>query len=209
MRSKPNQRKSKARKASPLTSREKVRAHRVRLRAQGGGGLRRGCPSRACPKSRRASIGSVQSPYRVLTEVGSAAVVTAVLFRQQAIGLARFPRGETGRARVGHPQRDRPQALRAQAHTVGAHLFTRRSRAFVSLRCLASCAGSASTRTGAVLVTGNLMCFGLYPASRDWLNPDHEHCPRHHLRPLLRPWAGGDRGGAHFRARAPATRSKR
>ena len=35
MRSKPNQRKRKARKAKPLTSREKVRAHRVRLRAQG------------------------------------------------------------------------------------------------------------------------------------------------------------------------------
>jgi hypothetical protein len=35
VRSKPNQRKSKARKAKPLTSREKVRAHRVRLRAQG------------------------------------------------------------------------------------------------------------------------------------------------------------------------------
>ena len=35
MRSKPMQRKTKAQKTKPLSSREKVRAHRTRLRAQG------------------------------------------------------------------------------------------------------------------------------------------------------------------------------
>ena len=35
MRSKPTQRKTKSRKSKPLTSRDKVRAHRTRLRARG------------------------------------------------------------------------------------------------------------------------------------------------------------------------------
>ncbi len=35
MDSKPRQKKTKVRKTKPLTSREKVRAHRIRLRAQG------------------------------------------------------------------------------------------------------------------------------------------------------------------------------
>ena len=50
MGSKPKQQKSRARKARPLTSREKVRAYRARLRAQGMRAVTMWVPDMRSPK---------------------------------------------------------------------------------------------------------------------------------------------------------------
>ena len=67
MRSKPMQRKSKARKTKPLTSREKVRAHRTRLRAKGMRPVTMWVPDMRSPKfaaeARRQCLLANSSPY--------------------------------------------------------------------------------------------------------------------------------------------------
>lgn len=67
MRSKPTQRKSKPAKAKPMTSRDKVRKHRARLRAQGMRPVTMWVPDMRSPKfaaeARRQCALANNSPY--------------------------------------------------------------------------------------------------------------------------------------------------
>ena len=67
MKPKTTQRKSRARKTKPMTSREKVRAHRARLRAQGMRPVTLWVPDMRSPKfaaeARRQCILANNSPY--------------------------------------------------------------------------------------------------------------------------------------------------
>jgi Antitoxin MazE-like len=67
MRPKTTQRKSRSRKTKPMTSREKVRAHRARLRAQGMRPITLWVPDMRSPKfaaeARRQCILANNSPY--------------------------------------------------------------------------------------------------------------------------------------------------